>query len=264
MRWRLAVAYQGSRFAGWQVQPGERTVQSALEAAAAAVVGHDVRVEGSGRTDAGVHAWGQVCALSTTTDRSAKAMRDGMNAHLDDDVKVLDALPCPADFDPRRGAKRKLYRYTWLDRRAPDPLVGDRCWHWRTALDVDAMDAAARTIVGTHDFTSFRAAGCAAAGPVRTLEHASVTRRDGLVTFDVVGTGFLRHMVRILAGTLHEVGLGERTPSGFSDALAACDRDAAGRTAPAQGLALVWVRYDDPVLDGWLGELRGVDVTPGA
>lgn len=244
-RWRLVVAYHGGAFAGWQLQPGVRTVQGALESAAERLLGEAVRVAGSGRTDAGVHAEAQLAAFSTTVHRSARAVRDGLNAHLGPDVACVDARPVPEAYDPRRWVVRKTYRYTWLDRPARDPLRHDRVWHVRHRLDVTAMAEAAAHLVGVHDFTSFRAAGCQAATPVRTLEGARVWREGDTVSVALVGNGFLRHMVRIVAGTLEEVGAGRRTPAAFRDAIVRRDRRAAGRTAPAQGLTLVAVEDGD-------------------
>ncbi|MCB9680401.1 MAG: tRNA pseudouridine(38-40) synthase TruA [Alphaproteobacteria bacterium] len=244
-RWRIVVSYHGGAFVGWQVQPDGRTVQGTLEAACAALLGHPTHVAGSGRTDAGVHALAQVAAFDADVPRTARSIRDGLNAHLPDDVAVVSAEPVAADFDPRRHARRKLYRYSWLVRPSRCPLRGDRTLHVRTALDVDAMDRAARHLVGRHDFSAFRAVGCAAHHPVRTLEDA-VVRADGdLVHLEVVGNGFLRHMVRIIAGTLHEVGDGRRDADDIVRLLASGDRSQAGRTAQAHGLTLVWVRYPD-------------------
>lgn len=242
-RWRLDLAYDGRPFVGWQVQPNGPSIQGALEQAILAVFGEDARVGGSGRTDAGVHAEHQVASFVATTMRSAKAVRDGLNAHLPPEVAVIAATPVPMAFDPRHDVVRKSYRYTWLDRPARCPLRGHRVWHVRQTLDVQAMTVAAATLPGTHDFTAFRAAGCQAAHPVRTIEGARVEREGDLVCFRIVGNGFLRHMVRILAGSLWEVGRGSWEPARFTELLAPLPRDRAGRTAPAQGLTLERVEY---------------------
>ncbi len=251
-RWRLVVEYDGAELVGWQVQPEGRSVQALLEAAAAAVVGHPVHVAGAGRTDAGVHALGAVAAFDTAVSRSARAVRDGLNAHLPDDVAVVDAVEAPPDFDPRRWIRHKRYRYTFLDRRARSPLRRGRAWHVRARLDEAAMAAAVAALVGEHDFSSFRAAGCAAAHPVRWVQDARVSRDGAEVHLDVVGHGFLRHMVRIIAGTLVEVGLGRQAPGWMAEVLASRSRSAAGRTAPAHGLTLIesvvgnGPHWDDP------------------
>ncbi len=242
MRWRIDVEYDGSPFVGWQVQPNGPSVQAALQDAIAQLFGQRVRVEGSGRTDAGVHAEQQVAAFTVEVERSEKAVRDGLNAFLPAEVAVVRAMRVPDDFDPRRDVRTKCYRYDWLDRRARSPLLGGRVWHVRDRLDSDAMHEAAQALVGTHDFTSVRAAGCQAAHPTRTVLYAEVTRSGDVVSFRVHGHGFLRHMVRICAGTLLEVGRGASTDR-MVEAIEARDRNAAGRTAPARGLTLEWVRY---------------------
>jgi tRNA pseudouridine38-40 synthase len=244
VRWRIDVEYDGSAFVGWQIQPNGPSVQAALQEAVAKLFGEQVRVEGSGRTDAGVHAEQQVAAFTVAVERPEKAVRDGLNAFLPPDIAVVAARRVADTFDPRRDVRTKCYRYDWLDRKARSPLRRGRVWHVRDRLDAPAMDRAAKALVGTHDFTSFRAAGCQAAHATRTVVHAEVTRTGDVVSLRMHGHGFLRHMVRICAGTLLEVGRG--APESFvREALEAHDRSAAGRTAPASGLTLEWVRYTD-------------------
>jgi tRNA pseudouridine38-40 synthase len=242
-RWRLVMEYDGADFLGWQVQPGGRTVQGVLEEALEQLFLEPVRAYPSGRTDAGVHAIEQVVAFDARVERSPREVRDALNALLPDDVAVVRAERAEPDFDPRRWVEAKQYRYTWVDRPSRSPLRRDRAWHVRGPLDVEAMDAATHLLVGRHDFTSFRAAGCTAAHPVRLVKDMAVVRRDDEVHLDVVGHGFLRHMVRIIAGTLLEVGRGRRPPGWVGEVLAACDRSGAGRTAPPQGLTLLSVSY---------------------
>ncbi|MCB9675415.1 MAG: tRNA pseudouridine(38-40) synthase TruA [Alphaproteobacteria bacterium] len=244
-RWRIDLEYDGRGFVGWQVQPGARSIQGVLEDAVERLFGERVRVSGSGRTDAGVHAEQQVASFAVEKERSEKAVRDGLNAFLPPDVAVVAARRVPDDFDPRRAVKVKCYRYTWLDRPARSPLWEGFAWHLRDPLDVEAMDRAIQAVVGTHDFTSFRAVGCQAAHPVRTIEGASVTREGPVVRLRIRGNGFLRHMVRILAGTLTEVGQGRADADRMARALEGMDRSAAGRTAPPEGLALEWVDYGE-------------------
>lgn len=244
-RWKVIVEYHGAGFAGWQVQPDARTVQGELEAAVERVVGHRVQLSASGRTDAGVHALGQVVSFVTTARRSARAIRDGLTACLPPDIACVRAEEVPLSFDPRRWTRQKLYRYTWLARRSRSPMWADRAWHVRDTLDVAAMHAAAQHMVGQHDFTSFRAEGCGADHAVRTVESASVRWRAGFVELDVSGNGFLRHMVRIAAGTLWEVGRGAQPVGWVAEVIEAKRREAAGRTAPAHGLTLVSVSYGD-------------------
>ncbi len=253
-RWCITVEYDGSGFVGWQRQPTGRSVQATLEDALHKLLGERPHVAGSGRTDAGVHAEGQVAAFTTGVTRSARSIRDGLNAHLPQDVACVAAVAVDDGFDPRRDQKRKTYRYTWMDRPSRSPLRGGRVWHLGKArLDDARMHAAVQALVGTHRFDSFRAAGCAAKHTLRTLEGAAVRRRGDLVSLDLVGTGFLRHMVRIVAGTLTDVGTGREGVDHLAHVLAARDRAAAGRTAPPQGLTLVSVVYDAP----WSGPGQG-------
>ena len=244
-RWRLDLEYDGAGFAGWQLQPGQRTVQGELEAALAVVLQHPVRVSVAGRTDAGVHAQRQVVSFTTHAVRQERALLGGVNALLDDDVAILAAQPVPMDFDPRRWSWGKHYRYRWLVRSAPSPLRRGRVWHWRKGLDVEAMHAGAQLLVGRNDLSSFRATGCTATHPVRVVESLEVRREGDEVWLDARGQGFLRHTVRIIAGSLHEVGRGRRRPEWIGEVLAARDRSLAGMTAPAGGLSLLEVRYGE-------------------
>jgi len=242
-RWRIDVEYDGSRFAGWQLQPGQATVQGALEEALAQLVGHPARVHGAGRTDAGVHALQQVAMFDTDVERNQRAVRDGLNAFLPDDVAVTHARVAQPGFHPRHSPHRKTYRYTWLVRPARPAWLRGRCWHVRHELDADRMHEAVGALVGTHDFSSLRAAGCSARHAVRTLEGASVRAEGEQVVLRVHGTGFLRHMVRILAGSLVQVGRGRQPPSWLAEVVAARDRRRAGQTAPPGGLVLERIDY---------------------
>lgn len=244
-RWRIVVEYVGTDFVGWQVQPNGRSVQGVLEEALAGLLGHSTHVAGSGRTDSGVHALAQVASFVTTASRDAKAIRDGLCARLPADVACVHAEVVDASFDPRRWTREKTYRYTWLVRRSRSPTWAARSHHVRVPLDVAAMDRAVRCLEGTHDFTAFRAAGCAAAHPNRTLLGASVRGNGELVHLEVRGNGFLRHMVRIIAGTTEQVGRGRHEPAWVQRVLEGQDRSRAGPTAPAQGLTLVEVVYGD-------------------
>lgn len=246
MRWRIDLEYDGAGFAGWQVQPGQRTVQGTVAEALERTLGHPVDLSGAGRTDAGVHAWQQVASFVTEVAREPRGMVGGLNAQLPDDVACRFAAPVPDDFDPRRTPHTKRYEYTWLDRGPRSPLLRGRVWHVRQRLDHAAMARALTGFGGTHDFSSFRAAGCASEHPIRTLEHAELVRDGDLVRLALHGTGFLRHMVRIVAGTLTEVGRGVRDPAWLVHVRDAHDRAIAGRTAPAEGLCLAWIRYHEP------------------
>ncbi|MEN0066290.1 MAG: tRNA pseudouridine(38-40) synthase TruA [Myxococcota bacterium] len=244
-RWRIDLEYDGRDFAGWQLQPGTATIQGAIEDALTHLLGQSVRVAGAGRTDAGVHAAKQVASFVTTVERPPERMRGGLNRFLPSSIACLSAQPVPLTFDPRRDPHVKTYRYTWLVRPSRSPLREGRVWHERRPLEVSTMHTAVQAIVGTHDFTSFRAVGCSAKHPIRTVPEACVEAVGDEVRLEVRGTGFLRHMVRILAGTLHEVGRGKRTLDEFVAVLEGKDRTQAGPTAPASGLLLADITYDE-------------------
>lgn len=246
-RWRIDLEYDGTDFAGWQIQPEAPTIQSALEEAVQAIFGETARVCASGRTDAGVHAEHQVATFVTVAERSDRAVRNGLNAHLPPSIVVTRAAAVEDAFDPRRQVKTKTYRYQWLDREVRSPFLAGRSWHQRRRLDVQAMHEAAGMLDGTHDFSAFRAQGCQADHAVRTIGPLAVTREGDLVVLRVQGHGFLRHMIRIVAGTLTEVGQGRREAAWMGEVLASRDRSRAGRTAPAQGLTLESVRYPGEV-----------------
>lgn len=243
MRWRIDLEYDGTDFAGWQVQPGQRTIQGTVQDALAVILQHPVKLAGAGRTDAGVHALQQVASFVTDARREPRSIVGGLNGNLPPDVACVAASQVSDDFDPRRDPHTKRYAYTWLDRPARSPLLRDRAWHLRGPLDESAMAKASAALIGTRDFSSFRAVGCSSTHPVRTVEHAEVVRTGDRVVFAIHGTGFLRHMVRILAGTLAEVGRGARPPGWLDTVVEARDRQTAGRTAPAAGLCLEWIRY---------------------
>ena len=242
-RFKLTLEYDGTDFVGWGVQPGQRSIQGEIEAAIEKLTGTFTRVDVSGRTDAGVHALGQVCAFSTPASRSEKEVRDGLNRFLPLDVAVIEAERVSEDFDPRRGAKQKQYRYRWVSRSARSPLQRHRAWHVRADLDAEAMDRAVQYLAGTHDFQTFRASSCCAPSTVRTSPHWAVTRRGEHVTLESFGHGYLQHMIRIVAGSLYEIGRAKRSEEWLAECLSAKDRTVAGPTAPACGLTLVSVQY---------------------
>jgi tRNA pseudouridine38-40 synthase len=242
---RVVLEYDGTAFAGWQRQAGgERTVQGVLADALRQVCGADAAVEGAGRTDAGVHAQGQVAGVRVETRLAPAELLRALNAVLPRDLAVLSAEPAPEGWHPRRDARRKLYRYAIWNGRVRSPLR-ERTAHWvPQPLDAAAMARAAAALVGTHDFRSFQAAGSGIEQTVRTLFRADVLGEGGAeLALELCGDGFLRHMVRNVAGTLIEVGLGRRPAESLPELLGARDRAAAGPTAPAQGLTLVRVEY---------------------
>ena len=240
---RLVVEYDGTTLCGWQRQLNGPTVQGHLEAALATLLQHAAPVTGASRTDAGVHARGQVATFWTERTIPLHGIRRGTNNLLPDAIAIREASEAPDGFHARFSASGKHYRYTILARPDRSPRWRDRAWHHALPLDRDAMRAAAALLVGEHDFAAFRASGCSAKTTVRRVESIDITDDGELVHVDVRGNAFLRNMVRILVGTLAEVGSGARSMAQVVEILAGRDRTKAGITAPAQGLELVSVRY---------------------
>lgn len=245
---KLTLAYDGAAYAGWQWQQGPRTLQGEFEAALARITGESIRVTASGRTDAGVHALGQVVSFQTSSDLSAAVLQKALNAELPADMAVLNAADVRDGFHAIRDAVRKRYRYFINDGRVRDVFRRQYAWHYRRPLDEAAMHRAAQSLAGRHDFTSFETTGSQRASSVRNVLEICVARAGqgdpGLLTIEVEADGFLYNMVRSIVGTLVEVGRGERPETWPAEVLAACDRRAAGMTAPAQGLFLVYVEYE--------------------
>ena len=243
--WKLVVAYDGARFSGWQRQARDRSVQGTLEDAVTQLFGGTrITVHGAGRTDAGVHAHGQVASFRSEVPRDPERVRMGLNTILPRDVSVVDARIIEGDFHARIHAVNKLYRYIVLARRDRDPFHYDRAWHVRQTVDWAAVDACLALYVGTHEFKGFRSAGCVMKRTVRTIHRAE--RREvapGVHHLEFEGPGFLRYQVRILTGTALDVGLGRRTLDDVRAALATGERARAGDTAPPHGLYLVRVDH---------------------
>ncbi len=247
-RFRLLLEYDGTEFSGWQVQPNGRSVQAVVEAALLEITRESSRVTPSGRTDAGVHALGQVAHFDSATRLEAAVLARGLNAVLPPDVAVLGVEQAASDFHARKDATGKLYVYRLLNREAPSPLCARYAWHVRTKLDVAAMAEAAAGVLGTHDFSAFRGAPGgidAAMSARRTLYRLDVREQGDEIRIEADGRSFLRHMVRNLASTLVEVGQGRRPPADMAKVLESRDRANAAATAPAHGLCLVRVRYSD-------------------
>jgi tRNA pseudouridine38-40 synthase len=220
-------------------------VQQHIEEALAGMLGRHTTVTGASRTDAGVHAKGQVAHFVTTTTIPAYGFRRGINVALPRSIAVVDAEDAPEGFHARFWSRGKHYRYRVLTRRDRSPLLDRFVWHRFGPLDLGAMRRAAAHLIGDHDFAAFRAAACDAPGTIRRLTEVTIEERDGVVEIDVRGNAFLRNMVRILAGTLVEVGAGRRTPDSVAEALLSGDRLAAGITAPPEGLCLMTVLHGD-------------------
>jgi tRNA pseudouridine38-40 synthase len=242
---RLTLEYDGEAFAGWQRQDGRaRTVQGELETALARVTGERVAVVAAGRTDAGVHAEGQVVSLALEAPRDPAALARALNGVLPGDVAVRDARAAPAGFNARRDALSKWYRYDIWNGPLRSPLRRRRALCLQRPLDLPALRRAAQACLGRHDFASFQAAGSSVRQTVRTLSRVDLEgETGGALALQVEGDGFLRHMVRVLVGTLVAVGSGRWPPEAMHAILAARERRAAGPTAPAHALTLVAVRY---------------------
>lgn len=242
-RFKLILEYEGTAYHGWQIQPGLPTIQGILQEALARIAGAPVQVTGAGRTDAGVHALGQVASFAANLRLDAPTLRRALNASLPPDIVVCGVEEAPPEFDARRSARAKTYRYTLLRRDYPSAWLARHTHYVSSPLDVESMAEAARVVIGTHDFSAFRAGTCTARTPVRTVLDAVWRRVDDLWHFEITGNAFLQHMVRILVGTFLEVGRGKRAPADIAEILASRDRRRAGKTAPPQGLCLVQVHY---------------------
>lgn len=243
-RWKLTIEYDGAPFAGWQRQETAPSVQQAIEEAVEAFCGEKLVVHASGRTDAGVHARGQVAHVDIAKPRSAKDVRDGLNFHLrPHPVAILNAEEVDDTFDARRSAREREYLYVISNRRAALALERGRAWHIPHPLDAAAMHDAAQVLLGHHDFTSFRAAECQAKSPLKTLDELSVRREGDSLLVTARARSFLHHQVRNMVGTLVLVGNGKWTRADVAAALEARDRAKAGPTSPPDGLYFMKVRY---------------------
>jgi tRNA pseudouridine38-40 synthase len=243
-RYRLLIEYDGRRFQGWQAQESGPSVQGSLERAVKAFCGEDVRLSAAGRTDSGVHATGQVAHVDLQREWKADTVRDALNAHLrPDPVVVIEAEAVGEDFHARFSATGRRYLYRILNRRAPPALDAGRVWHVRKPLDADAMHAAAQVLVGRHDFTTFRDAGCQSKSPVKTLDRAEVVRDGDEIRLTFAARSFLHRQVRSMTGAIAEAGMGKLTPEGLREILEAADRSRCPAVAPADGLYLTGVVY---------------------
>ena len=249
MRWlKLTIAYDGSAYAGWQVQAGQPTIQQTFERTWRQITGESLRAIASGRTDSGVHALGQVVSLCTASDLSRNVLRRALNAELPEDIVVHAVEEAPAGFHAVRDAVKKRYRYLIHDDPVRPLFRRNYVWRWRIRLDERAMHRAAQTLLGRHDFVSFQSAGEERLTTIRTITEIAVVRgREGRmqeIAIDVEADGFLYNMVRTIVGTLCEVGRGARPETWPLEVLRSASRPAAGPTAPSLGLFLVQVDYE--------------------
>jgi tRNA pseudouridine38-40 synthase len=242
---KLVLEYDGTNYHGWQAQTGtgRQTIQETLEQAIKSIANEECTTYSSGRTDAGVHALGHVANFHTNSSVPAHAWAPALNHLLPPDIRILASGEVPADFHARYSAKGKLYLYRILNRPAPSALYRNYSWHIHSPLKPKIMREAAACLIGKHDFSAFRSAGCSAQSPVRTLKRLDIRKRGDFLEFWLEADAFLQYMVRNVTGTLVEVGQGRFSPADMASILASCNRSRAGRTAPPQGLYLYEVFY---------------------
>jgi len=244
---RLLIEYDGTAYAGWQIQPGDKpTIQLKIETAIELVTQSQSRIYCAGRTDAGVHAKGQVAHFYTESKIAAQRFAHAINSKLPPDITVLQSTEVEQKFDSRRDARGKIYRYTILNREMRPSLLRNRVWHLRYQLDLEAMKKAAALMEGEHDFKCFQASGCAAKTTVRCIYMIDIRKHENdLITIDVFATAFLKQMVRNIVGTLVEVGMGRMSVEHIAEVIESRDRSNAGPTAPACGLVMRKIFYSD-------------------
>lgn len=255
----LVIGYDGTLYGGWQRQDNARTIQGVLEDTLEKLFSEKVHVMGSGRTDAGVHARGQVAAFLFQHSIPVDALQRALNSNLPEDIRIYQAFEAPMDFQPQYGAKKKTYRYRIYNAPVLPPEYVRYCMHVPFALDMERMRRAIEELKGEHDFAAFRAAGGENLSTIRTIYEASVTKRGELLELSVTGNGFLYHMVRIIAGTLIEIGKDRLEPSCLQEALETGSREVLGPTAKPQGLFLWEVCYEGLELPCEAQEAKGED-----
>jgi tRNA pseudouridine38-40 synthase len=243
-RYKLTIEYDGTNFVGWQRQANGISIQQVVEEAVVLLSGEAAVVHGAGRTDAGVHARGQVAHVDLEREWRSDTVRDALNAHLrPHPVAILAAERVAADFEARFSARQRHYLYRIGNRRAPLALERGLAWHVKRRLDAQAMHAAAQILVGRHDFSTFRDAECQASSPIRTLDRLDVTAVGDMIEIRASALSFLHRQVRSIVGSLEHVGSGKWSAADLAAALAACDRSRCGMVAPPQGLFLMQVDY---------------------
>ena len=242
---KLILQYDGTRYQGWQRQDStDNTIQGKLELLLTKMCGHKVEIQGSGRTDAGVHALAQVANFHADTDKTTEEILDYINAYLPEDIAVLSVEEVAERFHSRLNAQGKVYKYQIINSKIPSVFERKYAYQLEEKLDVAAMRSAAAYLEGTHDFKSFTSTKKGKKSTIRTVDSIEVEEQGEKLILTYSGNGFLYHMVRILTGTLIEVGLGKRKPQDIKDILEAKDREQAGYLVPAKGLTLVQVRYE--------------------
>lgn len=239
----LVVAYEGTHYHGWQLQPNGITIEGVLNEALGRLLGEEIVVIGASRTDAGVHSYGNVAVFDTNTRIPAEKLAYALNQRLPEDIVVQSSCEVAPDFHPRHCESRKTYEYRILNRKMPLPMRRRDTYFYYYDLDVERMQRAAELLTGEHDFKSFCATAAVVETTVRTIYELRVSREDDVIAICVTGSGFLYNMVRIIAGTLIEVGAGKRSPESIREILEARDRAAAGPTAPAHGLTMIGIEY---------------------
>ena len=241
---KITIEYDGTSYHGWQRQKNDRTVQEEIEKAIFTITGQEVSLTGSGRTDAGVHAYAQVANFKCETHLGPRDLLGGLNSLTDEDIVITSCEEVEASFHARYDVKSKVYVYKILNRPNPAAIFRQYAWHVRKKLDLEAMRAAISPLIGSHDFKAFEGAGSPRSHTTRSVFKARLLEEDdGYQAFEIEADGFLRFMVRNIVGTLVDVGLGKISPDEFKRILASKDRDQAGPTAPAHGLFLKKVRY---------------------
>ncbi len=243
MRVMLVVAYEGTNYCGWQVQPNGITIEEVLNTCLSELLGEEIVVTGASRTDAGVHSLGNVAVFDTNTRMPASKIAYAMNQRLPEDIVVQSSQQVEDDFHPRYCESLKTYEYRILNRRMRLPLERNTSYFYHHKLDVDKMRQASGYLIGEHNFKSFASVHAQTKGFVRTIHKIRITKIDDMITIRITGNGFLYNMVRIIAGTLIQVGAGLITPEEVADILRAQDREAAGPTAPAHGLTMMGIEY---------------------
>ncbi len=243
MKIRITVEYDGSNYSGWQLQAGQDSIQARLEAVLEQIFMDKIRVHGSGRTDAGVHALGQIAAFDLPRHFAPATLKRAMNSMLPPDIAIVDAAVASDDFDPRRDARVRVYEYRVLNRDGRSAFDFRYAWQVPTPLDLSAMSAAARRFIGEHDFASFRSVGSKEKTTVRRVYVSEWSRDQDRFTYRVEASGFMRHMVRTMVATMVAVGRGKLTPADVTALIEARERSQAPASAPPGGLFLVEVRY---------------------